>query len=196
NVTPTDLSIVNVSLYIDGNLTDTNSTGGAGDIYTFNKTLPDGDYNYTFKAYGNDGIEYPASNGTLFFTIDLVEPTITLNSPLNDSLTATENVTFNTTATAGNYILTNATVNLWFSNGTLFDTSTNASISEGEILIDMSLDGFSDYFCNVELCGDSLVTYCTFGDNNFSLEYSPFSENSVNFTPSVLETTNQNFTLN
>jgi len=200
NVTPdSGITIANVSLYINGTINETNTSGISG-TYNFSKTLSDGNYNWTIKAYGNDSIQYNATNGTLFFAINLTEINVTLNSPTNATITNDLSNIFNASATGNSYDLDNATLYIWFSNGTLFLNETNTSISgtgTSEFTINATLDGFANYLWNFYVCGNAtLNNYCTFATNNFTLILSPFSENSVNYTGNVLETSGQIFTIN
>ena len=200
NVTPdSGITITNVSLYINGTINETNTSGISG-TYNFSKTLPDGNYNWTVRAYGNDSVQYNATNGTLFFTINLTEINVTLNSPTNATITNDLSNIFNASATGNSYNLNNATLYIWFSNGTLFLNEINTSISgtgTSEFTINATLDGFTNYLWNFYVCGNAtLNSYCTFATNNFTLILSPFSENSVNYTNDVLETSRQTFIIN
>ena len=195
----TDILIANVSLLINGVINQTNTSGISG-IYNFNKTLADGNYNWTVIAFGNNSVQYNASNGTLVFTIDLTEINVTLNSPANDFITKDLSNIFNASATGNSYDLDNATLYVWFSNGTLYLNTTNTSISgtgTSEFTINGTLDGFTNYLWNYYVCGTTILQgYCTFATNNFTLVLSPFSENSVSYTNNVLETSRQAFIIN
>lgn len=115
NVTPTNLLITNVSLLINGSIVSTNTSGLTG-IYNFPKTLPDGNHNWTVIAYGNNSIQYTATNGTLFFTVSTTFPQIDFGVGTAD----------NNSYKSQNYIYVNASVttetpaNITF---TLFNTS-------------------------------------------------------------------------
>lgn len=102
-----DVSITNVSLLINGQINQTNTTG-IEDIYFFNtSTLADGSYNWTVIAFGNDSVQYNASNGTLFFTVDS-------SAPIIDAFFPTGNITFHERNT-------NISFN-WSANDTSLDT--------------------------------------------------------------------------
>ena len=102
-----DTAIINVSLYIDGVLNETNSSGINETYYIFTKDFSDGDYNWTYEVCD---VVSCLSATTRNFTIDttpniqFVAPTYanTTNSsssyiPVNVSITETyfENITFN-----------------------------------------------------------------------------------------------------
>ena len=100
-----DVTPLNVSLYINGILNETNTSGYLTN-YTFNKNFTDGDYNWTIEACVADS----CSTSTRYFNvnttpfINYTDPTPANNSnlsttyiPVNVTLTETyfENVTFN-----------------------------------------------------------------------------------------------------
>lgn len=63
------VGIANVSLYINGTINQTNSSGIEG-IYNFSALIPNGYWNWTVKAFGDDNFELEASNGTLDFNVE------------------------------------------------------------------------------------------------------------------------------
>lgn len=199
NVTPNNLLITNVSLLINGTIDQTNTSGLIGN-YTFSKTLIDNSYNWTIIAYGNDSVRYNAINGTLFFNVDLIEPTVTLLSPANSSSTSITNISLNSTGTGNNYTLNNATLYLWFSNGTIFDVTTNSSLSNSTTIntsFFVILDGFTSYVWNVKYCGNAtLASSCFFATDNFTFTFNPYVENSISYPTNVLETSRQTFIIN
>lgn len=74
NATVTDnLLVENVSLQIDGSITQTNSSNVNG-TYIFEETLADGDYNWSILAFDNDSQETQSTNRS--FTVDTTNPTV------------------------------------------------------------------------------------------------------------------------
>jgi len=99
--------IVNVSLYIDGVLNETNSSGINNTDYYFTKIFTDGDYNWTYEAFNNQSASTTATtrlfniNTTPLIQFENPTPVNYYNSsssyiPINVSLTETyfENITF------------------------------------------------------------------------------------------------------
>jgi hypothetical protein len=87
----TDVSgVKNVSLYIDGVLNETDTSGNNGS-YLFNKTLSVGKHNWTIKSYNL--IDVPTEATTIGFWVN-TKPYITLNSPANNSMQG-ESLIFN-----------------------------------------------------------------------------------------------------
>lgn len=208
NITRTDadIGIVNTSVEVrfsNGSIAvkETNSSSFLGN-YTWNLVLPNGnDYNWTAYSWANNSVRYNVSlNENRYFNVSLADPSVTLVSPSDGTLVSNIYVEFNSTGTGNSYNIDNATLFLWFGNGTLYATKTNTSVSgtgTSFALINQSLDGFASYLWNVQYCGSSALGFsCSFAASNNSLTFSPFSVNSVSYNASVLETTHQFFTLN
>lgn len=79
------LLISNVTLLIDESVNQYNNSGHNG-TYNFSVTLSDGSYNWTIQALGNDSVWYNASNGTLGFDIDTINPALVVTYP-NETIT-------------------------------------------------------------------------------------------------------------
>ena len=77
-VQPEELEIVNVSLFIDGVINETNSSGLSSD-YIFTKTLPTGDYNWSIRVIDNE--TNTIDTNVRFFSIDDSVPQIDVESP-------------------------------------------------------------------------------------------------------------------
>lgn len=93
NITNNSLQVSNVSLLINGTINQTNTSGVPGS-YNFTITLPDGSYNWSIISYANNSQRYNATNGTFNFSIDLVEPTVTLITPPNATETINSSISF------------------------------------------------------------------------------------------------------
>lgn len=79
-----DQAITNVSLYIDGVINETNSSGLNNTNYIFTKTLDwNTDYNWTCTGYDNASQQGTTETRTL--RIDNDAPIVTLNSPANNT---------------------------------------------------------------------------------------------------------------
>lgn len=87
NLTAPTIAVKNVSLYLNGTINQTNTSQVTG-TYNFSVALPVGVYAWTIKAYGNDSVEYSATNGT--FTIGVSKVAF---NPSNFSTQAIEQTT-------------------------------------------------------------------------------------------------------
>lgn len=180
---------------------ETNTSGFEG-IYNFSSSFADGNYSWNATAY-DDSNEFYESSARVF-TIDLVEPTVTLLEPANATQTMNDSITFKTELITGNYTLNNATINVWFNNGTLFATQTNDSINgNSDVNITFNVSGLSLLFGKIFLW-NILLNYenpvlGTFNSvqapNNWTFTILAFQEDETIYSPSVIETTTQNFKL-
>lgn len=195
------VAIENVSLLINGSIVETNVSNFSG-IYNFSQSLPEGNYNYTVIAFGNDSIQYNASNGTISFTIDLFEPEISLFNPTNGSSSNRENWSLATNITPNNYTLINATTYVWFQNGTLFNSILNTSIAgTSEVLVNDTFTelpfGFT-YYWNTEVFFQNNVPeiFSNFSSDNYSFTRLPFEVTNESYNFTSYETESQTFEIN
>lgn len=113
-----------------------------------------------------------------------------LSSPANDTTLAKQNITFNATqGTSNSFGLKNATYNVWFSNGTLFNQTT--VVIDGianETSLEIPDFVLNDYKWNVEACGENTTsTTCDSAPNNFTL-FVKSKVNDVSFNSTTFET--------
>ena len=96
-----DIAIVNVSLYIDGVLNQTNSSGLNATNYLFIANLSDGNHNWTYRAC--DAVSCLSAT-TRTFSIDTILPiiNITFPTPTINYHTLNTNLSLNWTATDAN----------------------------------------------------------------------------------------------
>lgn len=73
--------IINVSLYINDTLNQTNVSGLNNTVYTFNAEIPEGNWNWTIKAFDNATQE--GDGGTRSFSVDTIAPVVNITTPLN-----------------------------------------------------------------------------------------------------------------
>ncbi len=111
-----ETAVINVSLYIDGVLNETNSSGINNSFYLFEKDFDDGSYNWTYEACD---VVSCVSATTRNFTIDATFPVINITYPTAkvDYQVYNESLDLNWTATDNhldacwyNYNGTNTTV--------------------------------------------------------------------------------------
>ena len=121
-----DFNLINVSLYIDGILNETNATGINNTNYIFTRILNDGDYNWTYNACDNASGKTTAS--TRYFNINTA-PIINITFPLNQTYT-TSLINFNATSSLPNdaWIINYNGTNITIFNSTL---NINLGVKEG-----------------------------------------------------------------
>jgi hypothetical protein len=109
---------------------------------------------------GGAGITYAA----------IPKPTVTLNSPANDSNYTIGSVLFNSTVTPKVFESTNATIYIWHSNGTLYNSTTNliTGSSANITTFNISMSTIQDnYIWNVRGCqGNGIGDNCSFATTN------------------------------
>ena len=93
-----DQEVDNVTLYVDGVLNETNSSGVNG-TYTFSKILSEGIHNWSILAINNNSIENQSETRFFNYTFPIIPPVITLTSPVAFANLTSANVDFITTVT-------------------------------------------------------------------------------------------------
>lgn len=119
------------------------------------------------------------------------QPTVTLNSPANNTQIATNFTTYNATVTPNTFSLVNATLTVWFNNGTLFSTSTNAISGTGANTTtwNFTLPIPQNYLWNVlGVQGDANGTNSSYAESNRSIRYSLVLTNQNFFNATNYET--------
>ena len=116
--------VVNVTLFIDGILNETNSSGINDTDYLFTKTISDGSHNWTYEACNGVGCTIATTRN---FTINTA-PIITVFSPINGSNSTTSTIFFNATS--------NKTISTWIvnyngTNVTLSAINTTLEVEDG-----------------------------------------------------------------
>ena len=135
-----------------------------------------------------------------FNETEVSEMVVTLISPINNTQTNDDPIIFTARLTPTSYNLTNATVYVWYSNGTLWKTETNLSVSGNEsinVTIPVATWDIGDYLWNVYGCqGNCNGTNATFAANNFTLEWIPFEVSAESYETNTYETKDENFYIN
>jgi len=152
------------------------------EIGIWNRSLTDSE---VVELY-NGGLGLPYANNLY----------VSLNSPGNNAFMAAVPVIFNATLfPIPAYDLTNATLKIWYSNGTLFNQTTNILTGIATISTTFTFTDFSigDFVWNVYGCQNN--SYCAFALTNHSLRYDGVV-NSVTYNASSVETASENFVLN
>ena len=146
-----------MEFYFDGVLDQSNSTGLNNTNYTFQKTLIDGNYNWTCIGYDNE-----ANTGTFAtrnYSIDTT-PFIEIINPTEGEEIKIDSVTVNVTLTETNF--DELIINLNYTNGTLADTITITDLTRGYVFT-----GVGDGNYNVE----SIVNTNTSKTNSSSVTF-------------------------
>lgn len=125
NITSTVMSITNVSLLIDGVINQTNTSGING-TYQFSSGAAEGEHNWTMIAYGDNDIQYNATNGTFIFTIDSTSPTVN-NDNLSNQFTTSLPVNLTWNYSASDTHLSKCYYN-WTGNATYTNVTCNSPI--------------------------------------------------------------------
>lgn len=185
NVTD-DIKVENVSLYINGILNETNSSGING-TYSFVRNLGEGEWNWSVNAWDNETFE--ENSETRYLTIDISIPDLNLTNPLAGTYTD-EYTTSNNNSVQLNWTVSDTHLDsCWYSNDS---GATNNSLTCGDNTTTLyfpygshSLDIWAnDTFGNV--AHDSV---------NFILAYKIF-ENSVDYSNQTYETARESFAIN
>jgi len=118
----------------------------------------------------------------------------TLNEPLDGTTISTVGTNFsgNYSATGG-FNLTNATINVWYPNGTLFNETFQ--IIPNTNITSIYIDEFTlnNYDWNILACGDNVTTtICNWATNNYTLSVGA-ETNTEYYENRTLETSNQLF---
>ncbi len=171
--------IVNVTLFIDGVLNETNSSAINDTDYLFSKVIADGDHNWTYESCDSN----ECTTATLrTFAIDTNIPIVSVTSPTGDQGTFVSGI--------------NLTLD-W----TVIDPNPDTCIYEYDgINTTVTCSANTTNFTVTDSSKISLIFYAndTFGNANFNTtnwSYS-FIENNVTFNENVSETSSQFFEIN
>lgn len=129
--------------------------------------------------------------------------TVNLTSPPNASIQNNASMAFITKLTPGNANLSNGTLNVWFSNGSLFYNTTNSTLGNSSSALNLTflnITGWSPatYLWNVRGCAANSTTnnICAFATDNYTFDWVPFSVNNQVNNTTVMETSRQTFRIN
>jgi len=112
-----DSNLTSVSLYIDGSLNQTNSSGLNNSDYIFTKTLIDGDHNWTCSAVDNKTQTTIAT--TRYFIIDNTDPVINILYPIDSAIYETDYTNSTNISIDLNWSTSDTHLDdCWYNNGT------------------------------------------------------------------------------
>jgi len=180
--------------YNNTNITITNQTGTS---LNKNLSIEEGFYHLLLYANNSESGVW-GLNDTIYFTVNLTEPVVTLISPEDNLNSANNTFLFKANTTAGNYTLNNATIYVWFSNGTLMQSETNNSIagtSDANASFNLTDFVLGSYKWNVQVNYKNSVLgtyYSVFAENNYTLNIEATLD-SITYNNHTYETKNENF---
>ena len=148
---------------------------------------------------GGDGDKrgYGASGIVIIRFARVLEIATTLNSPLNNSNVTSGNLTFNSTISPTYYSLTNATLNIWFVNGSLTSKTTNTSFIGNISIITKDVSTIGSYYWNVEGCeGNGAGANCSFSTSNYTLNVKKLMFGNQIYETQVIEGSSTTFRQN
>ena len=166
--------------------------GAVDEVGVWNRSLTDDERTILY----NDG------NGCTWQSCGGAEQPISVSliSPVNNTQSNDDPISFIAQLTPGGINLTNATLSIWFDNGTLWKNTTNTSISGNSSLnVSFSVSDWiiDTYYWNVYgVQGNGNGTNATYADENFTLEWVPFENSGESWNNETHETQNETFYLN
>ncbi len=180
------IEIQNVSLYIDGVLEQTNSSGVEG-VYNFTETLGEGDYNWSIKVFGYDNETYESD--VYYLTVDLGAPDLTAS--VNETILYAEGdkILLNTTATDDNledvwysYNGTNTTIDGAVS-GVQNQTTITTTLDALELIVYVNDSGGNIANEVITFTLDNIAPTIEINSGNGTFDYGNLEENHpINFT--------------
>lgn len=148
-----DVNLINVSLYLDGVLNETNSSGLNNSVYLFTKTFAEGSYNWSIQAW--DNASQSNTSNVRNFSVDSTVPYVAILSP-------TGNLTLDWNTQNVSYWINSSDLNLeacWYSEDSLttnvtYTCGTNVTRNLGSgsnTLIACANDSLSNQNCTSEI---------------------------------------------
>lgn len=185
-------TIINGSMYFD-NIGDTykglyDFDGKLDLVGIWSRTLTSGEVEELWN--GGAGLNYASVSGIF----------VKLDSPINDSVLSSTSINFtaNYSVYSTYYNLQNATYNIWYSNGTIFNSTLVSVTGNTENSTTLQINDFSvgSYYWNVRTCGTNATsTYCISSINNNTFSVGSVLD-SIVYKPSTFETATETFSAN
>ena len=207
--------ITNVTLFIDGILNETNSSGLNTTDYIFTRTFLDGDYNWTYESCNADGC---STANTRTFTVDTIAPVINvifpnetiifhkkdtnlnLNWTVSDATSGLSSCWFdwnnvNTTLTCGD---NNSTINITdglVKNLTFYANDTVNNLGSETVSWDYRLFLNSETFDSEIIEGTETTFSANFFTNGSAIDLVVLRYNNTDNNGSIAIPTSNNFTV-
>jgi len=188
-VTETNLNYTNISIYnsTGGIVNSTNiSTAGSKEVNL--SVALDGVYSVNVTSYDLAGHATSTVNTNL--TIDTTDPIIAINLPANDSILTSKIITVNLTVTEEN--LNNTNLSVFYTNGTLANSTQNASTGNYTVELSVPTDGvYNITATSYDLLGHLATT----SNTNISIDSTAPTVNLILNDTSPIRLGNVTFTL-
>ena len=131
-----DLNFTEMEFYLNGSLTQTNSSGLNNTDYIFTESLEDGSYNWS--CTGNDNNSQQTESETWFFTIDSLYPQFDITYP-----TATN---YTTAITTFNYTLIETNQEIcWYSTNDTINVTIDCALNVTGLVADEGINIWTIY---------------------------------------------------
>lgn len=158
-------------------------------ILGFNRTLTSQEINDTIDMF---------TSAQITESIVVVALGNTLSKPLNNSQTYIKNLGFEGSFTSTNANITNATLNIWYFNGTLLGQNTTAITGTSNTSnLTFTIPTKNNFTWNYQLCAiNSTDTICQFAPSNFTFNRTLYNENSQTYNTSSVEGSLESFVIN
>jgi len=130
--------------------------------------------------------------GTTISTID-----VSLTDPVDDFHSKEPAIQFNATITPTSSNVSNSTMYIWNSNSSLFNTVLNTTVGTSAFVANWNISGFSvgsSYIWNVRTCSNESLCYWSISNRTFTS--SLFTDGTLTYNTSTLETSNEYYELN
>lgn len=181
NVSVNGFGFSNVTTYlynVSGGLVASNFSASNSTFINFTG-LSDGNYTYNATAYDLAGTVY--AGASVVFVVDTTPPSLTVSSPVSDSIILSNNISINVSVSDVN--MKNTTFKVYNSSGGLVNTVSNfSSIYGSVIIVNVSVDGvYSINITSYDLSDNSVSSLIT----NITTHISAPSISLVSINPSA-----------
>lgn len=188
NITTYNITLLNSDYSYNKTITSNNAPSTS---YLWNTTsTPDGQYLILVNATDNESLSSFAESQ--FFTIDNTIPTVNLTIPSNATFYNFSGIINITSQESGSTLgLANASLYLWYENGTLFSLNTTTiSATSNTTFWNYTFPTDNRYQWNVQVCDISDI--CSFNSTNYTItiDTSPPNITFISPTPANNSYTN------
>lgn len=130
-------------------------------------------------------------------TTDAPNITVTLTEPANDFSTTQTEISFLVNSSSSYFNISNATFNVWYSNGTLFNQTINTTLSSvNSSRLNISDFAVGGYIWNAQVCGKNTTDYlCRWALSNNTFNVG-FNLTNIVFNTTTYETESETFQAN
>ena len=129
---------------------------------------------------------------------DLTNIYVTLNNPIDGSVSSSTNITFNSSYSSIGTSLDNVTLWIWETDGTIFNNTAFSTIPGDVNKTNILIDGFvlGNYKWNALACGQNTTsTICSFAPTNYTFDIGAITVGEY-YNSQTYETATENFQIN